>query len=336
MARRGNLLTLLVLGVAAYATLRVAFVPFAGPALQNPRSLSAGARYSGIARHARGGARGGGDIVDTAVAAGSFKTLAAALTKAGLVGALKGDGPFTVFAPTDAAFAAALEALGVTAEQLLARDDLADILKYHVVAGAKVMSKDLKEGKQMVGSLEGSELAVTVAGGTVMVNDASVTAADVDASNGVIHVIDKVLLPSSGPGDIVDTAVAAGSFKTLAAALTKAGLVGALKGDGPFTVFAPTDAAFAAALEALGVTAEQLLARDDLADILKYHVVAGAKVMSTDLKAGKQMVGSLQGSELTVTVAGGKVTVNDASVQTADVAASNGVIHIIDKVLLPR
>ena len=274
--------------------------------------------------------------MDTAVAAGSFTTLAAALTKAGLVDALKGAGPFTVFAPTDAAFEEALKALGITAEQLLARDDLADILKYHVVGGAKVMSTDLKAGEQKVGSLEGSELTVTVAGGKVMVNDASVTAADVDASNGVIHVIDKVLLPASGPGDIVDTAVAAGSFTTLAAALTKAGLVDALKGAGPFTVFAPTDAAFEEALKALGITAEQLLARDDLADILKYHVVGGAKVMSTDLKAGEQKVGSLEGSELTVTVAGGKVMVNDASVRTADVAASNGVIHVIDKVLLPQ
>ena len=195
MARHGNLLTLLVLAVAAYATLQVAFVSIAGPAPQNPRSLSAGARRSGIARQARGGARGGGDIVDTAVAAGSFTTLAAALTKAGLVDALKGAGPFTVFAPTDAAFEEALKALGITAEQLLARDDLADILKYHVVGGAKVMSTDLKAGEQKVGSLEGSELTVTVAGGKVMVNDASVRTADVAASNGVIHVIDKVLLP---------------------------------------------------------------------------------------------------------------------------------------------
>ena len=107
-------------------------------------------------------------------------------------------------------------------------------------------------------------------------------------------------------------------------------------GAGPFTVFAPTDAAFAAALKARGVTAEQLLARDDPADILKYHVIAGAKVMSTDLKAGSQEVGSLEGSELTVKVAGGNVTVNDASLTYADVDANNGVIHVIDKVLLPR
>merc|ERR1719199_954768 len=141
----------------------------------------------------------------------------------------------------------------------------------------------------------------------------------------------------SGKGEknIVEIAVAAGSFTTLVAAGKEAKLVEALSGAGPFTVFAPTDEAFAAALRALGISAEELLARKDLADILKYHVLAGSKVMSTDLKAGEQKVASLQGSELTVTVAGGKVTVNDAAVVTADVEASNGVIHVIDKVLLP-
>lgn len=179
--------------MAAYATLQVAFAFLTAPVLQGSCLSSRNKRV--IARHARGGARGGGDIVDTAVAAGSFTTLAAALTTAGLVDELKGAGPFTVFAPTDAAFEEALKALDITAEQLLARDDLAAILKYHVVSGAKVMSKDLEAGEQKVESLEGSELTVTVAGDEVTVNDASVTAADVDASNGVIHVIDKVLLP---------------------------------------------------------------------------------------------------------------------------------------------
>uniref|UniRef100_A0A7S3H1Z0 FAS1 domain-containing protein n=1 Tax=Spumella elongata TaxID=89044 RepID=A0A7S3H1Z0_9STRA len=196
MARHVNLVALLLLGAAVSATWKqLNFVNVAAPALHHRGSLSAVAERSSIARHARGGARGGGDIVDTAVAAGSFKTLAAALTKAGLVDALKGAGPFTVFAPTDDAFAAALTALGITAEQLLAREDLADILKYHVVGGAKVMSTDLKTGEQMVSTLQGSQLTVTVAAGGVTVNDASVTAANVDASNGVIHVIDKVLLP---------------------------------------------------------------------------------------------------------------------------------------------
>jgi uncharacterized surface protein with fasciclin (FAS1) repeats len=132
------------------------------------------------------------DIVDTAVDAGSFTTLAAALGAAGLVETLKGEGPFTVFAPTDEAFAALPEG---TVEDLLKpenKDKLAAILTYHVVAG-KVMSTDLSDG-MMAPTVEGSDVTITTEGG-VMVNDATVTTADIEASNGVIHVIDTVLMP---------------------------------------------------------------------------------------------------------------------------------------------
>merc|ERR1719498_1512407 len=153
------------------------------------------------------------NVVETAVADGNFKTLAAALTKANLVDTLSGDGPFTVFAPTDTAFEAALAALKITQEELLARADLADILKFHVASG-KVMSTDLSNG-QKVKTLQGAELTVTIDGATVKIGDATVTKADLDCSNGVIHVIDKVQLPPA-PKNIVETAVANGSFKTLA------------------------------------------------------------------------------------------------------------------------
>jgi len=133
--------------------------------------------------------------------------------------------------------------------------------------------------------------------------------------------------------DIVTTAVGTGSHGILAAALTKANLVETLKGDGPFTVFAPTDAAFAAALSELGITQEQLLARADLADILKYHVASG-KVMSTALK-NDQSVPTLQGASVKVAISEGAVSISGAKVSTADVECSNGVIHVIDKVLLP-
>jgi uncharacterized surface protein with fasciclin (FAS1) repeats len=130
--------------------------------------------------------------------------------------------------------------------------------------------------------------------------------------------------------DIVDTAVAAGNFKTLAAALQAAGLVDTLKGNGPFTVFAPTDAAFAkvpkADLDAL------LKDKAKLTAVLTYHVVAG-KVMAKDVKAGP--VKTVQGGELTVATAGG-VTVNGAKVTATDIVADNGVIHVIDTVLLPK
>ena len=137
------------------------------------------------------------DIVDTAVAAGQFNTLAAALTQAGLVDTLKGERPFTVFAPTDAAFEQALADLGITAEQLLADPNLAGILTYHVVPG-KVLAADVVAlDGQDVATVNGATVRIAVDGGTVMVNDATVVTTDVEASNGVIHVIDKVLLPPS-------------------------------------------------------------------------------------------------------------------------------------------
>ncbi len=136
------------------------------------------------------------DIVDTAVAAGSFTTLAKLLTDAGLVETLKGAGPFTVFAPTDAAFAAVpKETLDALAAD---KDLLVKVLTYHVVSGG-VMAADVKPGE--VPTVEGSVLTVSVADGKVMVNDATVTTADVKASNGVIHVIDKVLMPPASPTD---------------------------------------------------------------------------------------------------------------------------------------
>lgn len=136
--------------------------------------------------------------------------------------------------------------------------------------------------------------------------------------------------PAEGAKDIVDTAVAAGSFKTLADLLTKAGLVETLKGAGPFTVFAPTDDAFAkvdkATLDKLGANPEALK------QVLTYHVVAG-KVMAADVKAGP--VKTVEGSEATIAVEGGKVTIDKANVTKTDIAASNGVIHVIDAVILP-
>src|SRR6185312_1509742 len=158
------------------------------------------------------------DIVDTAVAAGSFKQLAAALTKAGLVDALKADGPFTVFAPTDAAFDALEKAkpgtvAGLTTEQLTA------VLKYHVVAGAAVKAADLKNG-QLVKTLAGPVAAIDLSGDKPKINGVTISSTDIVAKNGVIHVIDQVLLP---PGDIIEVATAAGKFGKLAEALTAAG-----------------------------------------------------------------------------------------------------------------
>ena len=155
------------------------------------------------------------------------------------------------------------------------------------------------------GGLEiGAEISVIESYGAVTINEATVVAADIEASNGVIHVIDQVLLPpvEAAPEDIVDVAISAGDFPTLIAAVQAAGLVETLKSEGPFTVFAPTEDAFAAALEALGLTAEELLADvETLTAVLTYHVVPG-KVMAGDLTGAMSMaVATVQGAEISVT-----------------------------------
>ncbi len=148
----------------------------------------------------------------------------------------------------------------------------------------------------------------------------------------IVGLMPTAVLAQDGPSDIVDTAVAAGDFTTLVAAVQAAGLVDALKGEGPFTVFAPTDAAFA---KLPAGTIDQLLAdpSGDLTQMLLYHVVPG-KVMAADVTDGLEAA-TLQGKSLKFTVADGKVMVNDATVVATDIEASNGVIHVIDSVLLP-
>ncbi len=232
----------------------------------------------------------------------------------------------------------------MTAEELLAdKEALTSILTYHVVAGEVPSSDVVTMDGESVATVNGAEVTISVDGDMVMVNDANVVAVDVEASNGVIHVIDRVLLPPADeeamaeePGTIVDVAVANGSFTTLVAAVEAAGLVETLSGDGPFTVFAPTDEAFAAALESLGLTAEELLAdKEALTSILTYHVVAGEVPSSDVVTMDGQSVATVNGAEVTISVDGDMVMVNDANVVAVDVDASNGVIHVIDRVLLP-
>jgi transforming growth factor-beta-induced protein len=256
-------------------------------------------------------------IVELAVADGRFKTLAKALTDTDLVATLSGAGPLTVFAPTDAAFAA----LPAGTLEALTKEQLATILKYHVI-GKELPSSALSAGP--VKTAADLSAFVAIAGSTVKVNDATVTTADVDASNGVIHVIDKVLLPPN----LVEAAGYAGFSKLLAAA-TRAGLASTLSAPtANLTVLAPTDAAFTT----LGQATVDGLSTTQLADVLKYHVVSG-KVLSTALTAGP-VPSLLTGKNLTISLTGG-VKVNDANVVIADVLTTNGIIHVIDKVLLP-
>ena len=266
------------------------------------------------------------DIVDTAAEAGQFTTLLVAAEAAGLVDTLKGEGPFTVFAPTDDAFAA----LGdETIAALLADPEtLANILLYHVVPG-EVLAADVAE-LASAETAAGFPVVIKATDDGVMVNNANVVASDIMASNGVIHVIDAVILPPTT--DIVDTAIADGRFTTLVAAVEAAGLVDALKGEGPLTVFAPTDDAF----DVLGTdTINSLLADPEtLASILLYHVVDGA-VFSGDV-VKLESATTLNGADITIRVdEDGNVFINDAQVIIADIITTNGVIHVIDAVILP-
>jgi uncharacterized surface protein with fasciclin (FAS1) repeats len=270
------------------------------------------------------------DIVETAVAAGKFKTLAAALQAADLVTALKGDGPFTVFAPTDEAFAKLPKG---TVEDLLKPENkakLAAILKYHVVKGE--VKADKVVTLENATTLLGQRVDIKVEESTVRVDKAKVTKTDIACSNGVIHVIDTVLMPATD--DIVETAAKAGKFTTLAAALKAAGLVDALKGKGPFTVFAPTDEAFAKLPKETLADLLKPENKDKLAAILKYHVVEGSVYadQATKLTSAK----TLQGQSVKIAKGALGWQIDDAGLVKTDIEASNGVIHVIDRVILPK
>lgn len=267
-------------------------------------------------------------IVEIAAGNKDFSTLVAAVKAAGLAETLSGKGPFTVFAPTNAAFAKLPEG---TVETLLKpenKEKLAAILTYHVV-GAKVMAADVTPG--YVGTVNGEKLSLTASKDGVKVDGANVVATDIVGTNGVIHVIDSVILPGTNKS-IVGIAAGNDDFSTLVAAVKAAGLVETLSGDGPFTVFAPTNAAFAKLPEG---TVESLLKPENkskLAAILTYHVVPG-KVMAADVKAGK--VKTVNGKEFTISVSGGTVMVDKAKVVATDILGTNGVIHVLDSVILP-
>ena len=335
------------------------------------------------------------DIPTNAMSTGVHDSLVAALAHADLVTTLQGDGPFTVFAPTDDAFTAAgidLSTFDTDEENAT----LVDILLYHVYSGA-VYAADVTDGLT-VAMVNGDDATFTVTDGTVMVGDATVTTADVMSSNGVIHVIDKVLMPpvpytgigicynsvthtiaagasmeecgaymyvenySMGgeeftgcyntvshaltdttqaicesymwtpPVDIATTAMSTGIHSSLVGALSVSNLVSTLQGDGPFTVFAPTDQAFAdAGIDLSTFDTEEEIAV--LTDILLYHVYSGA-VNAADVTDGLT-VAMVNGDDATFTVTDGTVMIGDATVTAADVMASNGVIHVIDKVLMP-
>lgn len=267
----------------------------------------------------------------------------------------------TVFAPTDAAFIALLEALGMTAEEVLADTDLLNaVLAYHVVPGVFVAEDVVAADGALLGTfLPNGALAVTVTEeGGVLVNESNVVAVDVLASNGVVHVIDAVLVPEIAEGEamemeeptlsIAETVIAAAEsadapeFTVLLAAVLAAdpSIADMLTNDGPYTVFAPTDAAFAALLEELGVTAEDVLADTELLNaVLAYHVVPGSFDAATVVAAAGEEGFSIVSYNgiLDVAVVDGGVVINEGvNVVATDIYATNGIIHVIDGVLLPE
>ncbi len=265
------------------------------------------------------------DIVESSEV---HNTLEAALLAAELDGVLAGEGSFTLFAPTDEAFAN-LPANLVNALLTDPSGVLTDILLYHVV-GSAAFGPDLSDGQEIATLFDDQNVVVTIESGNVFINGAQVIVADIEASNGVVHVIDAVLIPETTT--ILDVVVGDTDFSTLATALTEANLASIFGEPGAYTVFAPTNAAFDALPDGL---LEALLAEPegDLTQILLYHVVDGI-ALSTDLSDGQE-IATLFGEEVTVTIEGDDVLINNALVVVTDIVTVNGVIHVIDAVLVP-
>lgn len=282
------------------------------------------------------------NIVELAQNDPNLSSLVAAVQRAGLVDALTAQGPLTVFAPTNQAFSDLLTSLGLTKLEDVPVDVLKNILLNHVVSG------EVKSGNLATGYVEtllpfgntNSYLNnyVDLSSG-VKIGGATVTTADITASNGVIHVINKVILPPT----VVNQALNNPDFSTLVAALTRSDLgvdyVGILSGDGPFTVFAPTNAAFTSLLSELGASSLNDIPADVLNQVLQYHVVPNANVLSTQL-TDEQEVTTFLGQKFTIDLTGG-AKVKDAAgrisnIIATDVQGSNGVVHAIDKVILPQ
>jgi len=281
------------------------------------------------------------NIVELAQSVDDLSTLVAAVVAGDLVDTLTSPGPFTVFAPTNEAFGALPEGTLDTLLKPENKDQLVDILTYHVLP-AQVLSTDLKFF-QSVATVEGKNVHVVRTKNNVYVGPSvqelkQVVGADNLASNGVAHIIDGVLLPPAGLKDskpnIVELAQSVDDLSTLVAAVVAGDLVETLSSPGPFTVFAPTNEAFGALPEGTLDTLLKPENKDQLVDILTYHVLP-SQVLSTDLKP-KQVVKTVEGKDLLVSIYEGNVYANKAKVVGADNLASNGVAHIIDGVLLPK
>lgn len=284
------------------------------------------------------------NIVATAQATPELSSLVAALTRADLVDALNADGPFTVFAPTNTAFSAFLAANGFATLNDVPVDVLKQVLLNHVVSGeiraAGVPAEGYVKTLATFGTTNSnlSLLAQSDANGVRLNKDIQVSTADVIASNGVVHIVDAVIAPPS----IVNHALNNPNFSILVAALTRPSLgvdyVGLLSGAGPFTVFAPTNSAFAALLAELNLTSLDQVDDATLNAVLQYHVVGGANVLAGQLTNG-QVVTTFGNGTFSIDLTGGAKIVDarnrTTNIVVTDVQGSNGVVHAIDRVLLP-
>jgi uncharacterized surface protein with fasciclin (FAS1) repeats len=279
-----------------------------------------------------------GNVVQVAQGNPDFSILVEAVTAADLGATLSGPGTFTVFAPTNAAFAALLTELGLTKAQLLANKPLlTSVLTYHVLA-SRVFKAGIPFGAHIT-TVQGGFFKIEEAGSAVVITDArnrksNIVATDIRANNGIVHAVDKVILP--GDKNIVQTASSLPDFSILVEAVVAANLGGTLSGPGPFTVFAPTNAAFAALLTELGISKAALLANTALlTKVLTYHVVPGV-VLKAEVPVGAPIT-TVQGETFSVSAA---LAITDkrarvSNITATDVLTSNGVIHVVDKVILP-
>ena len=281
-------------------------------------------------------------IVDTAIATDDLSILVEALQAADLVTALQADGPFTVFAPTNQAFQDLLDATPAwTTLSDIPTETLKNVLLFHVVSG-DVKAADLTDTYvptlSPAPNAEAVSLKVDVTGGVQFNGSANPITTDIAATNGVIHIIDKVMLPPN----VVSIALGNDNFSTLVAALTREDLttdfVGILSGTGPFTVFAPTNAAFQALLDSNpdwnGLSDIPVAT---LEAVLTYHVVSGANVQSNEL-TDNQSVTTIGGTLTVDLTAGAKLETTSgqsANIIIVDVQGTNGVVHAVDTVLLP-
>lgn len=307
----------------------------AGSALLSTLAMGSAFGFGGMEQAEQGPAQQAqqGSVVEVLSQLGEFKTLASALEATDLLATLNSEGPYTVFAPTDAAFS---ELGQDTLESLLAQpDELSSILLYHVVPGqVGVIGAVLKGQAQTV---NGAQLKFSLRGFTPYVNESKIIRANIRADNGIIHVIDQVLVPpqeqpQQPESSIVDLVMQDDRFSTLRDLLEAADLVDTLRSEGPFTVFAPTNEAFnqvpQKTLDALMMDQEQLR------KVLLYHVLQGQRIPASEA-VSLESLATANDQSISLQVSGDTLMVNDAKVIETDIAASNGVVHVIDRVLIP-